>query len=232
MTLHFFRSKREAFAHVRSIEARKAVEAVHVHNVTADRKSELFLTDAQRLRRDSISAKLAEGANPYEKTKAVDVGGLADDRKKRRDEALAVQQTRSEAAHRETEARWKTELRKQVRKPITLDDENDVWDWSNAVDNTPMITTPDGRTIKDPDMFRCSFCETWEHRSKVTFGRGGLRRGRKLEVTVVAGVEIVREKVIYFSEKVTACPECVLHITPTVHKDGSITNNIRFPERA
>ena len=232
MTLHFFKSKRDAFRHSRAVEARVAVAAVHTPTRSSD---SLTLKDKERARLRKVEDMLAQGLNPYVKEKGKetkDVGGLADDRKKRRDEALAVQQTRSEAAHREVEARWKDELRKQVRKPITLDDANDVWDWSNATDDTPMITTPDGRTIKDPDMFRCSFCESWEHRSKVTFGRGGLRRGRKLEVTVVAGVEIVREKVIYFSQKVTACPECVLHITPTVHKDGSITNNIRFPERA
>lgn len=232
MTLHFFRNRREAFRHARSVEDRAVVAAVHIPG-NRGKLSDLYLTDAEKMKRDKVSRTLASGGNPFTPEKDAttkDIGGLAKDRKARADERLAVADMVSDRRFAAMEAKWTAE-RQTGHVYVNVDLRTEFRRPAPAPDDTPKITTPDGRVIRDPDMFQCSFCGTWLHRSKVTTGRGDPQLMRKLEIEVIDDVETVTEKVIWFNRKVIACADCILMIRPTVHKDGSLTNNIDFPER-
>ena len=79
-------------------------------------------------------------------------------------------------------------------------------------DTRPMIEV-DGRLIPDPDMHKCAFCPAYVHTKNATFGSGGLQQSFRDEITMVHGIKVVTRKLIRWTSKLVACPQCCLELT-------------------
>ena len=198
--------------------------SVHTPTRTSD---SLTLKDSERLRLAKVQHALANNEPLYQKDQNEpnkDAGGLAKDRKKRAEEQLLVLASRSDARHKTLSEKW-AERTHDTRVYLDMD----LRKHAPVVPVGPTIKTKDGRTIPDPDMVQCSFCDSWLHRNDATHGRGPLHKSVVTEAYEINGETLFREKVVYASSRLVACHDHVLSIKPTVHKDGSITNNIVFP---
>jgi len=186
---------------------------------------DLLLTEKERARLKRVRELLTTNRNPYAsdpntETKTADQGGLDRDRETRRLEAVKFQQSRSEARHIELEQQWRAELSKPAPK-------GKRYLGVSLGELVKPRLARDGKTLA----LCCSFCGNEVERSTVTYGRGRLQKSVKVEVVNISGDVAIQERVAYFSKEVTACPDCVLRITPSLDKDGNLVKtNIRFPD--
>lgn len=144
----------------------------------------------KRARMAEVKAHLAAGTNPYTKLATLIIGGKAP-----RDEVQPVDHPP-----------LKRDMVRRVvshTTPIAGDMRRDM-----------VATAP------NPDMLECSFCGAGCHRSRITFGKGPLQKSRKLEQEIDAfGQSFVVERIIHYTNKVQACPNCCLQVKQTVFLD-------------
>jgi hypothetical protein len=188
------------------------------------------VTPTERRRIDEVRDTLARGGNPYNREVKTtdDQGGLFADREELRLLSLRETVSKSDAVFEGLAAKWANKtgsaksptLRSHINRVVGIDlRPTDPNPW-------PTIKTPDGRTIPDPDLTKCSFCGVYLPRNEATTGKGHTQEAMKEEVTEIYGIKVITRKWIKWSSKLVACNKCCLNIRPTVHKDGSITNNV------
>jgi hypothetical protein len=161
--------------------------------------SDQLLTDKDRARVKKLREILARGESPYTQLGdkgAKDQGGLDKDRKVKPSEVIE----RSEARTKQLEARWQAGVEGTLKpEKVYLE--------------VPIDGLEPFEAVKyDPSKAVCSFCKVEVERLRATEGQGRLKRIAKTYIAVVNGVREVREDVKYVSEKVTACPNCILQI--------------------
>lgn len=214
---------------------RASQEAATVQSVHVPIK---LLTDEERKANDEVMRALAAGISPRDLRRAertIDGEGTQDaggsvldelDRKLRRQAEL------NEAQIKIADAEFQSLAVKWSDKTLPANERHRVRNIDLRVvdESVPIIKTPDGRIIVDPDMMRCFVCKTWHHRSKMTLGKGPLDKRREDEIIERDGHKFIHETVVHFSRKMSACPECCLAIKPTVKRDGTLVNNVVFPE--
>lgn len=197
----------ERLAYLASVEEqrRASVRGVHV--------PAKLLTDKERERSLKVRGFLDRGRNPYTadqlKKDGKNLGGSASVS----EPTYAIRDDSNRVA--ELEAKWATR-HKHFDGPLYLDD--------IIMDDPPPQVDKDGLPI-----IYCSYCGVVVDRVNATRGTGKMRVTIRPTNIDNYGPSF-DEKVIVRVQKVTTCPDCCLHLLPTLNRRGEVVNHVKFPE--
>ena len=63
-----------------------------------------------------------------------------------------------------------------------------------------------------PGVLYCSFCDQRVDQINATFGIGPLQKIAKEEIKRIGNMKWIEEKIVHFTDKLIACPDCALKI--------------------
>lgn len=187
------------------------------------------------------SKELAPIITPKRATITIrDQGGLARDREARAVERLTSVEARSDADFQAAQDRWTDPDRQSGMRSETLRAYQRLVpsvDLSRGREaDWPTITLPSGKVIRDLDVVKCVFCGTFVPTVKATRGQGPLSKTYKDEIQIINGIQILTRKMIHFTSKAYACPDCCLEfakVRTKVTKSGKVIDRsyrTRFAE--
>jgi hypothetical protein len=88
-----------------------------------------------------------------------------------------------------------------LRKEVTI-----------AVSTHPKRKLEDGSEIDDPDLYKCSWCDTYGPEGTMTFGKGPLMDTKITEITMVDGLEVITHRWVKSSRSMVACSAHCLNL--------------------